>query len=291
MAFSRLTIREYPNIDEPQVSVVTDYPGASAEIIETQVTQVLEGSLAGIEGIDTIESTSRAESSRITIRFRSTVNIDSATSDVRDRVSRVRRALPDEINEPTISKVEADAQPIMFIVMRSANMTALELTDYVDRFVVDRFKNLDGVADVTVNGERRYTMRVWIDADRLAGFGLTVQDIEVAIRNQNADIPAGRIESTEREFTVLSRTALTTAQEFANVILKEGGGLQVKLGDVARVELGSDDIRRESRLPTKLMNRPIRTRPGLNLVRRSARQRAHREPRAPAAGRERAAHH
>jgi len=132
-------------------------------------------------------------------------------------------------------------------VMRSANMTALELTDYVDRFVVDRFKNLDGVADVTVNGERRYTMRVWIDADRLAGFGLTVQDIETAIRNQNADIPAGRIESTEREFTVLSRTALTTAEEFANIILKEGGGLQVKLGDVARVELGSDDVRRESR--------------------------------------------
>ncbi|MBL8907284.1 MAG: efflux RND transporter permease subunit [Rhizobiales bacterium] len=247
MAFSRLTIREYPNIDEPQVSVSTDYPGASAEIVETQVTQVLEGSLAGIEGIDTIESTSRAESSRITIRFRTSVNIDSATSDVRDRVSRVRRALPDEINEPTISKVEADAQPIMFIVMRSSNMTALELTDYVDRFVIDRFKNLDGVADVTVNGGRRYTMRVWIDADRLAGLGLTVQDIETAIRNQNADIPAGRIESAEREFTVLSRTALTTPQEFANIILKEGGGLQVKLGDVARVELGSDDIRRESR--------------------------------------------
>jgi multidrug efflux pump len=247
MSFSRLTIREYPNIDEPQVSVQTNYPGASAEIIESQVTQVLEGSLAGIEGIDTIESTSRAEQSRITIRFRSTVNIDAATSDVRDRVSRVRRQLPDEITEPTISKVEADAQPIMFLVLQSENMNSAELTDYIDRFVVNRFKNLDGVADVTVNGEQRYAMRVWIDAARLAGQGLTVQDVESAIRNQNADIPAGRIESVEREFTVLSRTALGTAEEFSAIVLKEGGGLQVRLGDVARVELGTADVRRESR--------------------------------------------
>jgi multidrug efflux pump len=247
MSFSRLTIREYPNIDEPQVSVQTNYPGASAAIIESQVTQVLEGSLAGIEGIDTIESTSSAEQSRITIRFRSTVNIDAATSDVRDRVSRVRRQLPEEITEPTIAKVEADAQPIMFLVMQSDSMNAAELTDYVDRIVVNRFKNLDGVADVTINGERRYAMRVWIDAARLAGHGLTVQDVETAIRNQNADIPAGRIESVEREFTVLSRTALGTAEEFSAIVLKEGGGLQVRLGDVAKVELGTADVRRESR--------------------------------------------
>ena len=247
MAFSRLTIREYPSIDEPQVSVSTTYSGASAEIIESQVTQVLEGSLAGIEGIDTIESTSRAESSRITIRFRTGISIDSATSDVRDRVSRVRGRLPDEIDEPTISKVEADAQPIMFLVLRSTGMTALELTDYVDRFVVDQFKNLNGVADVTVNGERRYAMRVWLDPGKLAGYGITVQDIEAAIRSQNAEIPAGRVESTDREFTVLSRTSLGTAEEFAKVALKAAGGLQVSLGDVARVELGTADVRRESR--------------------------------------------
>ena len=247
MSFSRLTIREYPNIDEPQVSVQTNYPGASAEIIESQVTQVLEGSLAGIEGIDTLESTSRAEQSRITIRFRSTVNIDAATSDVRDRVSRVRRQLPSEVTEPTIAKVEADAQPIMFLVTQSDRMDAAELTDYVDRFVVNRFKNLDGVADVQINGERTYAMRVWIDAARLAGQGLTVQDVETAIRNQNADIPAGRIESQDREFTVLSKTSLGTPEQFSQIVLKEGGGLQVTLGDVARVELGTADVRRESR--------------------------------------------
>ena len=247
MAFSRLTIREYPAIDEPQVSVTTNYSGASAEIIESQVTQVLEGSLAGIEGIDTIESTSRAESSRITIRFRTSINIDSATSDVRDRVSRVRRSLPDEITEPTISKVEADAQPILIMVFRSTTMNALQLTDFVDRFVVDRFKTIDGVADVTIFGEQRYAMRVWIDATRLAGYGLTVQDVENAIRAQNADIPAGRIESTDREFTILSRTSLGTAEEFGRIQLKAAGGLQVLLSDVARIELGTTDVRRESR--------------------------------------------
>ena len=166
---------------------------------------------------------------------------------MRDRVSRVRGRLPDEIDEPTISKVEADAQPIIFLVLRSTGMTALELTDYVDRFVVDRFKNLDGVADVSVNGERRYVMRVWLDPAKLAGYGVTVQDVEAAIRSQNAEIPAGRVESTDREFTVLSRTSLGTAEEFAKVILKPAGGLQVSLGDVARVELGTADVRRESR--------------------------------------------
>jgi multidrug efflux pump len=247
MAYSRLTIREYPNIDEPQVSVNTSYAGASAEIIESQVTQVLEGSLAGIEGIDTIDSSSRAESSRITIRFRAGVQIDSATSDVRDRVSRVRRSLPDDITEPVIAKVEADAQPIIFMIVRSTSMDALALTDYVDRFIVDRFKTLDGVADVSLNGDRRYAMRVWLDYQKLAGLGLTVQDVETAIRAQNAEIPAGRIEGQTREFTVLSRTALGTPEDFARVKLKTAGGLQVTLGDVARVELSSADVRRESR--------------------------------------------
>ena len=247
MAYSRLTIREYPNIDEPQVSVSTGYSGASAEIIESQVTQVLEGSLAGIEGIDTIESSSRAESSRITIRFRAGISVDTAASDVRDRVSRVRRSLPDDISEPTIAKVEADAQPIIFMIVKSSKMDALALTDFVDRFVVDRFKNLNGVADVSLNGERTYAMRIWIDHAKLAGLGLTVQDVETAIRNQNAEIPAGRIESTDREFTVLSRTSLGTAAEFGGVVLKNAGGLQVKLADVARVELARADVRRESR--------------------------------------------
>ena len=163
VSYDRLTVREYPNIDEPVVSVATAYIGASAEIIETQVTQILEGSIAGIEGIDVLSSVSRPESSRITVRFRQNIDPDVAASDVRDRVGRVRGRLPDEIDEPIIAKVEADAQPIIVMPFTSDRLSSLEITDFIDRFVVDRFKNLPGVADVQILGERRYAMRLWID--------------------------------------------------------------------------------------------------------------------------------
>ena len=247
VSYDRLTVREYPNIDEPIISVATTYPGASASIIESQVTQVLEGSIAGIEGIDILESASRSESSRITVRFKLSVDPDSAASDVRDRVSRVRGRLPDEIEEPVIAKVEADAQPIIFLTFAASNMSALELTDYVDRFVVDRLKNLTGVADVVIYGERRYAMRIWVDRERLAAYGLTVQDIEEALRAQNVELPSGRIESQTREFSVLSRTGLTTPQQFEEIVIKLSGDQPVKLRDVAQVELGAANVRREAR--------------------------------------------
>jgi multidrug efflux pump len=247
VSYTRLTVREYPNVDEPVVSVSTSYPGASATIVESQITQVLEGSIAGIAGIDVLESRSRSESSRITVRFRSDVDPDVAASDVRDRVSRVRRRLPVEVQEPTIAKVEADAQAIMNLVFTSDRMSALQITDYVDRFVLDRLKNLNGVADVVIYGERRYAMRIWIDRERLAAFNLTVQDLENALRAQNVELPSGRIESQDREFSVLSRTGLSTPEQFRNIVVKIAEGHQVKLGEVARVELGAEDERRDSR--------------------------------------------
>jgi multidrug efflux pump len=247
VSFTRLTVREYPNVDEPVVSVNTTYRGASASIVETQVTQILEGSLAGIEGIDVLESTSRSESSRITVRFRSEVNPDAAASDVRDRVARVRGRLPNEVDEPVIAKVEADAQAVLILVFDSPKRTPLQITDYVDRFIVDRLKNLNGVADVQIFGERRYAMRIWVDRERLAAYDLTVQDVEAALRAQNAEIPSGRIESLDREFNVLSRTGLTTPEQFRNVIVKVAGKHQVTLGEIARVELGAEDERRTSR--------------------------------------------
>lgn len=247
VSYERLTVREYPSIDEPVVSVVTQYPGASASIIESQVTQVLEGSIAGIEGIDVLESTSRAESSRITVRFRLEVDPNVAASDVRDRVSRVRQRLPGEISEPVISKVEADAQPVVFVVFRSERVSALALTDYVDRNIVDRFKNVTGVADVQILGERRYAMRIWIERERLASLGLTVQDVEDSLESQNVEIPAGRIESSDREFTVLSKTSINSVDEFEKLIVKRANGALVRLGEVARVELGAVDERRASR--------------------------------------------
>ena len=247
VSYDRLTVREYPSIDEPVVSVVTTYAGASATIIESQVTQVLEGSIAGIEGIDVLESTSRSESSRITVRFRLSVNPDVAASDVRDRVSRVRGRLPDEVEEPVIAKVEADAQPVMFVAITSDRLSPLEITDFVDRYIADRFKNLDGVADINIFGERRFAMRIWIDRARLAAYNLTVQDVEAAIRGQNVEIPSGRIESVDREFTVLSRTGLTEPDQFRNIVIKSVDGYPVKLGDLADVEIGARDQRRGSR--------------------------------------------
>ena len=251
VSYTRLTVREYPNVDEPVVSVQTRYPGASAKIVESQVTQILEGSIAGIPGIDVIDSSSRSEQSRISVRFHPDIDQDVAASDIRDRVSRVRGRLPDEIDEPVIAKVEADAQPIMLLVFTSPVLSPLEITDYIDRFVIDQLKNLNGVADVSIYGERRYAMRIWIDRERLAAFALTVQDIENALRAQNVELPSGRIESANREFSVLSRTGLVTPEEFRNIVIKVSGNHQVKLGEVARVELGAFDERRESRFEGK----------------------------------------
>lgn len=244
VSYQRLTVREYPNIDEPVVTVETTYPGATAEIIETQVTQPLEESLAGIEGIDLITSTSRPEQSQITVRFRLTREADSAANDVRDRVSRVRGALPDEITEPVIQKTEADAQPIIYLAFSSDRHAPLEITDYADRYVKDRLQTLPGVANVRIFGERRYAMRIWLDSARLAAYGLTPQDVEDALRRQNVEIPSGRIESREREFTVLSDTGLRTPAEFDNLVLRSADGYLVRLKDVGRAELGAEEERR-----------------------------------------------
>ena len=248
VAYTRLPVREYPAIDQPIVSVVTDYPGASPEIMETQVTQVLEASIAGIAGIDVLSSASRQESSRITARFTLETDPEDAAADVRDRVSRVRGRLPDEIDEPVIRKVEADADPILYLAFTSERMSPLDITDFVDRDARDRLQNLPGVAEVQILGERRYAMRIWLDRDRLAAYGLTVQDIEGAIRSQNLEVPAGRIESVDREFTVLSRTGLTTPEGFADIVVKDADGFAVTLGDVARIEIAAADERRATRL-------------------------------------------
>ena len=239
VSYTRLTVREYPNIDEPTVSVRTTYTGASAEIIETQVTQILENSIAGIEGIEIISSTSRQEQSNITVRFRPDVDPDVAASDVRDRASRVRGRMPNEIDEPIIAKVEADAQPILFMSLTSTRHNPLELTDFADRFVTDRVQNITGVAEVQIRGERRYAMRIWLDRARMSAYDVTVQQIEAAVRAQNVEIPSGRIESNSREFTVLSQTGLVTPEQFRQIVVKDVNGFPVKVGDIAKVELGA----------------------------------------------------
>lgn len=247
VAFDRLTVREYPNIDPPVVNVSTTYKGAGAEIVESQVTQVLEDSLAGLEGIDIMTSVSRPETSRITIKFRLDRDSEAAANDVRDRVSRVRSRLPDEINEPVIAKVEADAQPIMYLAFSSDRHSELEITDFADRFVKDKLQSLAGVAEIRVLGERRYAMRVWLDPARLAAYRVTPQDVETALRRQNVEVPSGRIESRTREFTVLSRTDLQTPAEFDNIILREDAGYLVRLKDVGKASIEAESVRRIAR--------------------------------------------
>ncbi len=247
VSYTRLTVREYPNVDEPVVSVSHAIPAPRQRSSKPRSRRSWKAPSRASPASTCSESSSRSEDSRITVRFRPEIDQDVAASDVRDRVSRVRGRLPDEIDEPVIAKVEADAQPVMMLVFTSPVLSPLEITDYVDRFVVDQLKNLNGVADVTIYGERRYAMRIWIDRERLAAFSLTVQDIETALRAQNVELPSGRIESTNREFSVLSKTGLVTPEEFRNIVIKLSGDHQVKLGEVARVELGAFDERRESR--------------------------------------------
>jgi len=248
VAFQGLSVREYPQIDEPTVSVSTTFGGASSEVVESQVTKVLEDSLSGIEGVDVITSSSRPERSQITVRFALSRDPDSAAADVRDKVSRVRQRLPQGIDEPVIAKVEADAFPVVWLAMSSDTHDALQLSDMANRLVKPVLQTAPGAADVRVYGERRYAMRVWIDTDRLAAYRLTVQDVEEALRRSNLEVPAGRIESQQREFNITAATDMQTVTQFRELVIRMVGGVPVRLQDVARVEEGPQDNRSSIRL-------------------------------------------
>ena len=248
VSFNQLSLREYPRIDEPLVNVSTRLIGASSEVIESQVTMPLEDSIAGIDGVDIITSVSRTESSQITVRFKLSKDPDTAAAEVRDRVARVRGRLPEAADEPVISKVEADATPTIWLAYTSETMGPLELTDLINRVVKPRLQTIPGVADVQIGGDRKYAMRIWVDPDRLAAYKLTVQDVEDALRRQNLEVPAGRIESQQREFSVTARTDLNTVAQFYEIALKTVGGYTVRLRDVARVEEAAANERSRVRL-------------------------------------------
>ena len=243
ISYERLSVREYPAIDEPVVSVTTNYKGASPEVIESQVTKPLEDQLSGIEGVDVMTSRSRSERSSISIKFDLSRDPDAAAADVRDKVSRARRFLPDEVDEPIINKVEADSSPIIYIGVQMGDYSPIEASDYINRYIKTRLSVLPGAAEVRVFGERLPAMRVYVDRARLAGLNLTVQDLEKALREQNVLIPAGRIESTLREFSVVSSTDLQTVEEFQGVIVAHRNGFPVRLSDVADVDIAAADER------------------------------------------------
>lgn len=248
MAANRLSVREYPDISAPIVSVETRYRGATAAVVESKITQIIENQIAGLEGIEKITSASAEERSRITIEFGLDREIESAANDVRDRVSRVQGNLPDEAEPPEISKVDANSDPVMIIDIASDQRSALELNDYTDRYLLDRFSVVQGVALTRINGERRYAMRIWLDRKALAGRQLTVQDIENALRRENLQLPAGRIESVNREFSLRTDTGFNTEEDFRQLVIGRGvDGSLVKLGEVADVKRDAEDLRSISR--------------------------------------------
>ncbi|RLJ36580.1 efflux RND transporter permease subunit [Acidovorax sp. 106] len=248
VSFTRLTVREYPKIDEPVVTVSVRYAGASAEVIESQVTKPLEDSIAGIDAVDVITSISRAEQSQISVRFRLEKDADNAAAEVRDRTARVRNRLPDAVDEPVIAKVEADASPVMWLAFSSDTRSPLEINDLLNRIVKPRLQTVTGVADVPIYGERRYAMRIWLDPERMAGYRLTTQDVEDAIRRNNLELPAGRIESQQREFSVTSQTELARPAQFSDIVIRTVSGFPVRMRDVARVEESAASDRSRVRL-------------------------------------------
>jgi multidrug efflux pump len=244
ISLERLAIREYPDIDRPVVSITTRYVGASAAVIESKLTQIIEDSIAGIEGILKIESESQDERSQIRIEFDINRDMDAAANDVRDRVARVLTSLPEEADPPQILKADANADPVMVLNFSSDSMSPMEITDYAERNLVDRFSTISGVARVSIAGARRYAMRVWIDRQLLAARQLTVSDIEDALRRENIELPAGRLESRSVEFSLRTLVGLSTEEQFRGLVIARGqDGHLVRLGEVATVQLAAENDR------------------------------------------------
>ncbi|HZO20246.1 MAG TPA: efflux RND transporter permease subunit [Gemmatimonadaceae bacterium] len=247
IGYSRLPVREFPDADPPIVSVSVILPGASPQVVESAVTDVLEEELSSVEGLRSMTSASQEQISTITLEFTLDREIEAAAQDVRDRVSRVRGFLPEDVEEPVIAKQEADAFPIMFLALTSQSYSLMELSDIADRQIKPRLQTIPGVSGAPIFGERRFAMRVWLSPRELAARGLTAQDIENSIRTRSVEIPAGRIESDRREFSVRYLGEMKTPDEFADLTVASGDGELVKLGDVARVEPGPENERSVTR--------------------------------------------
>lgn len=244
LSMQRLTVREFPDVDPPIISVETIYRGASASTVETQITEVLEDRISGIQGIRWIESESSDGRSQVVVEFKLSRDIEAAANDVRDRVSRAIDQLPEEADMPEIYKVDSDDNPIMWFNLQSSEMDSLELTDYAERYLIDRLSVIDGVARVRLGGGQRYAMRIWLDRVGLAARNLTVADVEQALRRENVELPAGALESAKRDFTLRVARSYQSEQDFRELVIAQGAdGHLIRLGEVAEVEFGSEEPR------------------------------------------------
>ncbi len=247
LALDRLAVREYPEVDPPIVSVSTAYRGASANVVERRITQVIEDEIAGIAGVQKLTSTSQDERSQITVEFDLDRDVDGAANDVRERISRIVGRLPEESDPPQITKQDSGMDSTMYVDLSSQSRSVMELTDYADRNIIDRLSTVPGVATIRNSAARVPAMRIWLDREALAARGLTVQDVEDTLRRENVELPAGRIESTSREFTLRTDTGLSTPQDFASLVLLREDNFVVRLGDVADVRIEAESDRRLAR--------------------------------------------
>lgn len=242
VAFLFLPLREYPDIDPPVVSINTSYPGASAAIVETKITQLLEDRISGVEGVKSISSNSRVGRSNITIEFELSRDIDAATNDVRDRISRALNNLPEQADPPEVYKANDDENVIVWFVLQSDSMSTLQLTDYGQRYIVDRFAVVDGVARVRLGGGRTYAMKILLNRKAMAARNVTVSDIESTLRAENVELPAGKVESIDRDFSIRIERSYKTPQDFSSMVISRGSDNQlVRIGDVAFVEITAKD--------------------------------------------------
>ena len=242
-SYDKLTIREYPDIDRPVVTVTTIYTGASSKILERDVTEIIEDSLSGISGIREITSESRDELSKIRVEFTLETNLDTAANDVRDKVSRIAALLPDDADNPRIAKSDSDARAIMWIGFSSDILTSIQLNDYLDRNIVDRLSIQPGVASITIGGERKYSIRIWMDPEQIASRQLTIVDVIRAIKNENIERGAGRFESNEREVGLKLDSKLKTLDEYSKIVIRHFGDSKILLSDVAKIEIGPESER------------------------------------------------
>ena len=252
ISFFRTPVREYPNIDPPIVSVTTVYRGAASNVIEAEITELIEEELATLEGVKILRSSSQEQVSRITVEFVLSRDVDQAANDIRDRLSRLRGRLPREADEPIVAKVDTNVQAVMWLALYGERFSNLEVSDIANIVLKERLLRMPGVGSVIIGGERKYSMRVWIDPARLAAYGLTVVDVDNAIQGQNAEIPSGRIEGVGREFSVRTRGELADPGEFGAIFLAQRGDRAVHLSDVAEVAVGAEDERtiiRYNRVP------------------------------------------
>ena len=243
IGYNSLGVREYPSVDNPIISVSCSYPGANADVIENQITEPLEQNINGIPGIRSLSSTSSQGSSRITVEFELSVDLETAANDVRDKVSRAQRYLPRDCDPPTVSKADADATPILMVTIGSDKRSLLEISEIADLTVKEQLQTIPDVSSVEIWGEKKYSMRLWIDPVKMAGYGITPMDVKNAVDKENVELPSGSIEGNTMELSIRTLGLMHTADEFNNLIIKEDNNRIIRFSDIGRAELEARDLK------------------------------------------------